>query len=226
MAFYDNHVTNASTLLSLDPLWGGPFYCFRNIAVNTGRGPFKLNSGESGFVIYNNTIVRTDGSIPVGWIQYNNGDLRGWSFRNNILVYHGRGNPLVLESGGCNPIDFTNNAWYPDGRVQWSNTGGNAPSFAAILTQLYETDPVYGTSRHRHEGDVVIAAEPFTSLVPLGANHLVEVTTQYVPILDAASAARGAGTPIPNITDGYSGAAPDMGAIISGRPTPDWGARP
>ncbi|HEX5136028.1 MAG TPA: hypothetical protein VFY93_03585 [Planctomycetota bacterium] len=226
IAFYDNHVTNASILLSLDPLWGGPFYCFRNIAVNVGRGPFKLNSGESGFVICNNTIVRTDGTVPVGWIQYNNGDLRGWSFRNNILVYRGKGNPLVLESGGCDPIDFTNNAWYPDGRVQWSNTGGNAPSFAAIRTQLYETDPVFGTSRHRHDGDVVIVAEPFTSPVPLGTDHLVEVTTHYVPILAATSAARNAGIEIPNITDGYSGAAPDAGAMISGRPTPDWGARP
>jgi hypothetical protein len=226
IGFYDNHITNASTLLSLDPLWGGPFYCFRNIAVNVARGPFKLNSGQSGFVIYNNTIVRTDGEIPVGWIQYNNGDLRGWSFRNNILVYHGSGAPLVLESGEMEPIDFTHNAWYPDGRFQWTNTGGNAPSLAAIKARLDETEPMFGTSRHRHEADVLIGRDPFTVPIPLGANHLVEVTTHFVPVLGGASVARNAGTAIPNVTDGHSGAAPDMGAVISGRPTPLWGARP
>ena len=35
LAFYDNHVTNCATLLSLDPLWGGPLYCFRNILTIT-----------------------------------------------------------------------------------------------------------------------------------------------------------------------------------------------
>lgn len=226
IGFYDNHVSNASTLLSLDPVWGGPFYCFRNIAVNTGRGPFKLNSQQSGFLIYNNTIVRTEGEIPVGWIQYNNGNLRNWSYRNNILVYHGTGDPLVFEAGGNDPIDFTHNAWYPDGEVSWSSTGGDAPSFAAIRLKLYETAPVFGTSRHRHDGDVVVAAEPFATPLPLGADYLSEVTTQYVPTLGATSAARNAGTPIPNVTDGHSGTAPDMGAIISGRPAPAWGVRP
>jgi hypothetical protein len=226
IGFYDNHISNTSTLLSLDPVWGGPFYCFRNIAVNTARGPFKLNSGQSGFLIYNNTIVRTEGELPVGWIQYNNGDLRNWSFRNNILVYHGTGDPLVLESGRNNPIDFTNNAWYPDGGVSWSNTGGDFPSFAAARAGLSETEPVFGTSRHRHDGDVVIGRDPFTSPIPLGADHLVEVTSHFVPVLGAASAARNAGVAIPNVTDGYSGAAPDMGATIGGRPNPAWGVRP
>ncbi|MCK6460515.1 MAG: hypothetical protein L6Q95_11555 [Planctomycetes bacterium] len=226
IGFYDNHVSNTSTLLSLDPLWGGPFYCFRNVAVNTGRGPFKLNSQESGFLIYSNTIVRTEGEIPVGWIQYNNGNLRNWSYRNNILVYRGTGDPLVFEAGGNDPIDFTHNAWYPDGDVSWSSTGGDASSFAAIRLKLYETEPVFGTSRHRHDGDVVVGAEPFTTPLPLGADYLDEVTTQFVPTLGATSAARNAGTPIPNVTDGYSGAAPDMGAIISGRPVPAWGVRP
>jgi hypothetical protein len=226
IGFYDNHITNSSTLLSLDPLWGGPFYCFRNISVNTVRGPFKFNSEQSGFFVYSNTIIRTDGTTPSGWVQYNNGDLRNWGYRNNVLVYHGAGRPLTLESGGHEPIDFTNNAWYPDGNIWWSNTGGAFGSFAEARAGLPETDPVFGTSRHRHDGDVLLPLEPFTNPVPLGADHLAEITTQFVPILGAASAARNAGTPIPNITDGHSGAAPDMGAIISGRPTPAWGAPP
>ena len=118
MAFYDNHVSNCSTLLSLDPLWGGPLYCFRNVCVNANRGPFKLNSRQSGFLIYSNTMIRTDGQDPWGWIQYNNGDLRGWAYRNNILVYRGAGRLMALESGGMDPIDFTNNGWYPNAGIE------------------------------------------------------------------------------------------------------------
>lgn len=227
LAFYDNHVTNCATLLSLDPLWGGPFYCFRNIAVNTLRGPFKFNSTQSGFMVYSNTIVRTDGATGgTGWVQYNNGSLRNWSCRNNILVYHGSGNALMaLESTGMDPIDFTHNGWYPDGDVWWTYSGGSYLSLAAAHDNLPATTPVFGTSTQRHDNDLLLAREPFETAIPLGADHLTEITSLYVPALGAASLARNAGTAIPNVTDGYSGAAPDLGAIITGRATPTWGAR-
>ncbi len=89
LAFYDNHISNCATLLSVDPVYGGPLYCFRNIAINTFRGPFKLNSTSSGFFIYSNTIVRTEGTTGWGWVQFNNGSLRNWGYRNNVLVYRG-----------------------------------------------------------------------------------------------------------------------------------------
>jgi hypothetical protein len=225
MAFYDNHVTNCATLLSLDPIWGGPFYCFRNIAVNTTRGPFKFNSPQSGFMVYNNTIVRTDGVTITGWVQFNNGSLVNWSFRNNILIYHGVGALMALESDGMDPIDFTHNGWYPDDEVWWTNSGGSYLSLAAAHSNLNATTPVFGTSTQRHDDDLLLAREPFQTPIPLGADHLVEVTSLYVPALGATSQARNAGTAIPNVTDGHSGAAPDMGAVIAGRTTPAWGAR-
>jgi hypothetical protein len=226
LAFYDNHISNAAILLSLDPLWGGPLYCFRNVIVNTIRGPFKLNNQNSGFLIYNNTIVRTEGTTGWGWVQYDNGELRNFSYRNNILVYHGAGNLMALESGGIDPVDFTNNGWYPDGDIWWSGSGGSFSSLAEAYAGLPATEPVFGTSSQRHEGDLVLEQEPFETAVPLGSDHLTQVTTLFVPTLNGSSAARNAGMEIPNITDGFSGAAPDMGAIISGRSTPAWGASP
>jgi hypothetical protein len=226
IAFYDNHITNCGTLLSLDPVWGGPFYCFRNVAVNTMRGPFKWNSQQSGFLVYNNTIVRTEGRTGWGWVQYNNGALRGWSFRNNILVYHGGTKLLALENWGNDPIDFTNNAWYPDGTVWWSNTGGSFTSLGQARDALPATTPLFGTSTKRHEGDLILPREPFASTIPLGATHLTEVTTYFLPTLASGSSARNAGVAIPNITDGFSGPAPDLGAVISGRAVPAWGASP
>lgn len=227
LAFYDNHISNCATLLSVDPVYGGPLYCFRNIAINTFRGPFKLNSTSSGFFIYSNTIVRTEGTTGWGWVQFNNGSLRNWGYRNNVLVYRGAaGGTLAVESMGCSPIDFTHNAWFPDRSVWWSNSGASYGSMTAAIAGAGQTatTPIFGTATRRHQGDVLTTTDPFSPSVTLGTNHLTEITTLQIPTLAAGSSPKSAGIAIPNITDGYSGAAPDMGAVISGRALPGYGA--
>ncbi|HMI90246.1 MAG TPA: hypothetical protein VK509_02730, partial [Polyangiales bacterium] len=224
LSFYDNWIDNASTLLSLDPLWGGPLYCFRNIAINTVRGPFKLNNDNSGFLIYNNTIVRTEGTTSWGWVQFNNGELRNYAFRNNLLIYRGSGNLLAVESSANAPIDWSNNAWFPDGAVWWTNSGGSFDSIAAARGGLPATQPLFGSSGMRHADDVITVSDPFTTPVALGANHLTEVVTAAPPLLAPGTTPKAAGTPLANITDGHTGTHPDIGATIEGRPTPQYGA--
>ena len=226
-AFNDNYVTNVATLVSLDPVYAGPLYAFRNVAVNTFRGPFKLNNINSGFLIYNNTIVRTEGSTGWGWVQFNNGELRNWSYRNNLLIYRGGSGSLVaVESGGCDPIDFTHNAWFPDGAVWWSSSGASYGSLTDAIVGAGQaaTTPLFGEATLRHANDVVTAADPFVAPVVLGADHLTRVSTTGAPALAAGTTPKNAGTAIPNVTDGYRGPAPDIGAVIEGRPTPQWGA--
>jgi hypothetical protein len=224
LAFYDNYITNSATFLSLDPLWGGPLYCFRNVSINALRGPFKLNNTNTGFLVYNNTIVRTEGTTTWGWAQFNNGALRSWSYRNNILIYRGSGNLLAIESTGNDPIDFTNNAWFPDKAVWWSSTGGSFASVMAARAGLPATTPLFGTSTSRHQGDVITVSDPFAAPITLGADHLTEVMATAPPALSPGQSPKNAGAKIPNINDGHAGAAPDMGAIIEGRPVPRWGA--
>ncbi|HWB78302.1 MAG TPA: hypothetical protein VG755_25225 [Nannocystaceae bacterium] len=228
IGFYDNYITNSATFVSLDPLYSGPLYAFRNVAINSFRGPFKLNNTNTGFLFYNNTIVRTEGATGWGWVQFNNGELRNWSYRNNLLVYGGdTGSLLAIESGGCDPIDFTHNAWYPDGAIWWSGSGASYGSLGEAIAGAGQpaTTPVFGDSTLRHEHDVLSEADPFASPVQLGADHLTLVTLTEAPALASGASPSGAGVAIPNVTDGYSGAAPDIGAIIAGRPTPQWGAQ-
>jgi hypothetical protein len=61
--------------------------------------------------------------------------------------------------------------------------------------------------------------------IKLGNDYLTQITQLYVPRLADGTAPRSSGEAIPGITDGFSGAAPDMGAVISGRPLPTWGDR-
>ena len=226
LGFYDNYITNAGTFLSLDPLWGGPLYCFRNVVINTFRGPYKLNNTNSGFMIYNNTVVRTEGRTEWGWVQFDNGALHGWSYRNNILVYRGTtGRLLAVEPYSTSPLDFTNNAWFPDGKIWWTKTGGSFASLGAARDGLPPTQSLFGSSTSRHAGDVLTTTDPFAVAISLGPDHLTEITTDAVPTLAAGASPKHTGVSIPNVTDGFAGAAPDMGAIIEGRTAASWGAK-
>lgn len=227
LGFYDNHVTNCGTLMSVDPVYGGPLYCFRNVAINTMRGPYKLNNTNSGFLIYNNTVVRTEGRTGWGWVQNNDGVLRSYSYRNNIVVYRGTsGQTLAFEAEGNSPADFTHNAWYPNGQVWWTTSGASYATMSQAINGVgqTETSPLFGSATRRHQSDVLTTSDPFAPPVTLGASHLVRVTATQVPALAAGAAMRNAGVAIPNITDGHTGAAPDMGAIIGGRPAVAYGA--
>lgn len=62
-------------------------------------------------------------------------------------------------------------------------------------------------------------------MVALGADYLTEVAGVYTPILASGTTPKNSGVVIPNITDKFSGAAPDRGALIDGRPIPVYGQR-
>jgi hypothetical protein len=230
--FYDNRGRNTMTFVSMDPLYGGPLLVARNISINTGRSPFKMNNQNTGQFVYNNTIIRTNSlstSAHFGWgqVQFNNGPQRAWGYRNNLLVYRGTvsGGLFAHESGTNNPIDFTHNSWFPNAGVLWTNSGGSFGSIASAFAGLPATTPVFSGSTRRHEQDNITVSNPWTATVTLGSDYLTEITTPYVPALAAGTSPKNSGAVIPNITDGFSGAAPDRGAVIQGRPAPQFGDR-
>lgn len=229
ISYYDNRAQNSMTHISVDPMYGGPFFAFRNISINTGRQPYKLNNRNTGFFLYNNTVIRTNGTSSGkgwAWVQYNNGPLVAWAYRNNLLIFHGKGKLMAMESSGQNPVDFDYNGWYPDGAVWWSKSGGSAGSLDAIRKKLPATKPLFGKSTKRHTKDLIIEANPFAEKVELPDLYIEkQVTKPIVPKLADGAKPREAGVAIPGITDGFKGKAPDMGAIITGRPLPVWGDR-
>ncbi|HXR56460.1 MAG TPA: right-handed parallel beta-helix repeat-containing protein [Casimicrobiaceae bacterium] len=227
ITFYDNRIQNAMTLASFDPLYGGPAFVFRNVAINIGRQPYKLNNTNAGMFFYNNTVVRMPGYAggnAWAWAQPDNGPLREWGYRNNILIFSGP-RLLALESSGNDPIDFAYNGWFPDATVWWTHSGGAYPSVEAAGEGLPETHPVVGTSRLRHDHDVIAEPNPFTTEIRFNASYDIPVMARYEPALAQGSVLRNAGVPIPGITDGYSGSAPDIGAVIAGRRPPIVGDR-
>jgi hypothetical protein len=232
IAFYDNRSRNTMTVVSLDPLYGGPLLVARNIVINTGRTPFKWNSANSGQFIYNNTIVRTTGkymfegqtTAEAGWYQPNNGDQRSYGYRNNLLVYRGSGTQTIrLDNTGHDPVDFTHNSWYPDRTYQWNQ--GTFANLAGIYAGLPATTPVFSGSSKRHEQDNITTSNPWITTIALGSDYHTEVTAGYEPALAAGTTPKNSGAVIANVTDGYSGSSPDRGAVIAGRPSVQYGDR-
>ena len=227
ITFYDNRSHNSATCSSLDPLYGGPFVYVRNICINPARvNMHKWNSANSGQFLYNNTFISTvtaTGYDPdvAAWYQPNNGPQNYYGFRNNIVVYHGRGILLWLESSGHDFVDWTHNSWFPDRAIEWENFFS---SLSGARNGLGDTTPVFSGSNRRMLEDNLTTSNPWTTQISLGSNSLTEVTASYSPVLQGSSSPKNSGAVIANITDGFSGQAPDRGAIIDGRPAVIWGA--
>jgi hypothetical protein len=59
--------------------------------------------------------------------------------------------------------------------------------------------------------------------ITLGSTYLTEATGTYTPTLALATPPKNSGVVIANITDGFSGVAPDRSAIIAGRTPVNYG---
>ncbi len=229
VSFYDNRSHNSMTALSLDPIKGGPMLYARNIVINAGRTPFKWNSDNAGQFILDNTIVRParggTGLDIAGWYAPNNGEQHNIGFQNNVFVYKGASASLLwLDNGGNinKNIDWTNNSWYPDGAIS-INGVGSWPSLASARAGIPAGQALFSGINKMFTNDTILPADPFTVPILLGPNHWTNVTGTYTPTLLSASSAKNSGVVIPNINDGYSGSAPDRGAIIEGIANPIWG---
>ncbi|MEM7501099.1 MAG: chondroitinase-B domain-containing protein [Pseudomonadota bacterium] len=245
---YDNYVENCDTGISQSDNGStpnfGPSYVFRNIWVNVSVVWIKFNAPWQGWHYYNNTIVRTRGApgdlnefdgfrqnAPTGL----NNDR--WAYRNNIhIARHNLTGDLFVARFFRNTdgeFDISHNAFFPDdGTIQFKDAGPSYRSanpvsegIAANDTHntLYPAGAGLSPSSRYMEFDVVSEANPFSNTLTLGATSGTEVTGRTSLTISGSSDLKNAGVAIPGITDGFSGAAPDIGALIGGRAVPNWG---
>jgi hypothetical protein len=213
---FGNRITNCGMGVSLQPVWGGPVYVFRNVFVNPAASPYKLNNEPSGFYLLNNTSIRTNGNgnydgygfpqlgyqLPGHWSYVAN-----FQFMNNIVI--GVSSPAHVTSA-LQLATFDYDGWSPDGVFQFYDSW---PDFATLQS----------TSPYEHHGRI-LGAPIFAG----GLSQPADYTTFQAPrdvTLDASSNAIDGGAVIPNITDGYLGSAPDLGAWERGAAIPAYGVR-
>ena len=219
-------INSASHPMSTQPSVGGPIYFIRNIVYHAPGGSTRLTAGSPGVFFYNNTILtETSGAASANVHWRNNlmlgenaqaGDLHRQHQHQLQLVglqrlpseCRQRGVPVELAAANVPMIPA-------DGTAREARDAHSSPR--SRPTQQ-------ATKQDQHS--VLVDYDIFMKVTKLDAKDLATVQRLYKAEdfdfrLKPGSAAVDRGTAIPNVTDGFTGQAPDLGALEAGKPVPD-----
>jgi hypothetical protein len=208
--FY-NRMTNVYQGISMQPVYGGPVYVFRNVMDNVAVEPFKLHNSPSGCLIFHNTSVKS--GTP--FLLWTSEQVRHCMTRNNLFI----------GTGGDYAFDCT--APMVDCDFDYDGFGGGPfPFFLrwnrtryATLDEARQRAPVF-----KH-AVLVDAATAFAS----GALPNRDVDIRRTTAVDlrprSSSAAIDAGAVLPGLNDGFHAGRPDLGAYELGDSLPHYGPR-
>lgn len=233
---YRNRIYNAFQALSAQPVYGGPVYFHHNVVYNNLRTPFKPNINPSGMLVFNNTFVTVTGAANFA---------TGWSnskFFNNLFIGQAEifddehtkdsaNNPGVLRTGSATPSttefdyngyrDYVTQFFHKQMWAWWQGPGLEFPWAYYATFEAFRA----GTGREAHglasetlEQDFIHFVFPEGDDVPLPPGLDLRLREGALSI--------DKGKVLPNITDGYTGAAPDLGAYEFGQEEVHYGPRP
>lgn len=204
-----NRLVNTFIAMSAQPSLGGPTWFVRNQAYNVVHLPFKLYRGSIGDVLLHNTIVKQGDGLNA----YPGRPIARAYARNNLFLGGAAGTYNGFSSGSGRVVDLqtldtTNSSFDYNGygSVLGTFTGRLGATSFASLAQLRTL-----TSEAHAEQ---VALDSFAGPPAFPADPLLVHTLPDLAIrADGPAADRG--VVLPNINDGFSGIAPDLGAIES-----------
>ncbi|MBY0276291.1 hypothetical protein K2Z84_13170 [Candidatus Binatia bacterium] len=213
-----NRFTNTYVPLSFQPIYGGPAYALRNVAVNVAHEQLKFHglggaSGPSGVLVYHNTFV----SPALALLLETPVASHDFAIVNNLFVTQSDPPGRVVDWLG--PIDdgvFASNGYFPDGGFRFNLPPAglvSQPSFAALQASGFEP------------GGILLAPPIFQSGLTAPDDYTASLAPADVT-LAAGSNALDRGVPLPGVGVPFTGAAPDLGALERGCPLPIYGVRP
>jgi hypothetical protein len=206
-----NRITNTFMGISAQPSLGGPTYMVRNTLYNIAFGAFKLNNASYGNVLLHNTVVKSGDAFGV----YSGAPIGYLTSRNNLFI-GGPGNTYAgYNSGPGNALSLVD----LDPATADMNYDALGITTGAIFGRFGSTIRFNGLAEARslttEKNAVQVDLSVFADAVAYPQNAM---TTYSAPDLrlKAGTAAQYIGVVIPNVNDGYSGAAPDAGAYEAG----------
>lgn len=221
-------INSASHPMCNQPSGGGPVYWIRNIVYHAPGGATRMSSGSPGVIYYNNTIFTesvTGTSANLHW-------------RNNVILGQNAQPAIfnVTTNTGYSTSDY--NGFRPNPGVEasfhWNSPAqteavGDGTRDSLVLRQ-FATLQEYADATGQDRNSVLVDYDDFVNVPQLDAKDLATVQRVHdARTLDfnlkEGSVAVDAGIAIPNITDGFNGDAPDLGALEFGKPMPVYGPR-
>jgi hypothetical protein len=225
-------INSASHPMSTQPSVGGPIYFIRNIVYHAPGGSTRITNGSPGVFFYNNTIT-SETSAGAG---------ANLHWRNNLMLPENSAAPILSVNTYTNysSSDYNGFGLKPNAQpaFQWNSPPWATPMADSKTTEVtkleqrkYATLEEYVRDTKQDQHSVLLDYDVFVNVPKLDAKDLLRVQKLYKASdmdfrLKAGSAAVDRGVVLPNVTDGYAGQAPDLGALEVGQAVPVWGPRP
>jgi len=221
--------------MSPQPVLGGPAYFIRNVVYNAWWGPVKVHGEPSGVYYLNNTFIGEFRQLtPMSNVHLRNNLILGQGTAPRVFSmdtftnytssdYNGfRPNPASTEAFAWNSPPFEKGRdFYPERRA-------NPTASIALMQRFFPTLQSYSQATGQDRHSRIVDYDIFVSAsMPDFSDPTRVVAVDSVDLrLREGAAAIDAGVELPNITDGYTGKAPDLGAYEFGTPLPHYGPRP
>jgi hypothetical protein len=226
-------INHASHAFCNQPALGGPVYWIRNIAYHLPEGSTRVTAGSAGVLFYNNTIL-SETAVAAG---------SNLHWRNNLMLGENSASAIFSVSTFTSYTSSDYNGFRPNpGKAPafvWTapppgvlaDFTGPAPHTAKLDTRSFTTLAEYSKATGHDRNSVLVDYDAFVNVPRLDATQTSTVQRLYRAEdvdfrLKAGSAAVDRGIALPNVTDGFAGRAPDLGALEVGAMPPRYGPRP
>lgn len=224
---YNNRGVNAAHGgYSSQPVFGGPAYFIRNILYHVPSGvAFKFSAKAAGLFAYHNTIIGEHvASDPSSNMHYRNNLFLGRDTPGRaVMIWANAGSDYSSDYNGFRP----NKGVVEQYRWLAPRSGETMyeprPEDWRTFSTLDEFRAATGQEQHGLELDFDV----FEQMIPPdpAKRHAVYHAKDLNFRLKPGGKAVDAGVLIPTVNDHFSGNAPDLGALESGRPQPHYGPR-
>jgi hypothetical protein len=235
-------VNSASHPFCNQPAIGGPIYWIRNIAYHAPGGSTRMTNGAPGVLFYNNTILTETSAGSSANVHWRNNLMLGENSAPAILSvntytnysssdYNGfRPNPGSQFSFEWNSPPFDVPADYK-GLLTGGPGAGRSSLNPSLQVRRFANLTEYSRATHQDEHSVLVDYDVFVNVPKLDARDTKNVQKLYKAEdfdfrLKPGSAAIDRGVILPNVTDGFTGQAPDLGALEAGQAPVHYGPRP
>jgi len=233
-------LNSASHPFCNQPDLGGPVYWIRNIVYNAPGGSTRLTSGSAGAVFLNNTILTETTANSSANVHWKNNLMLGQNSQPAILAVTTYTNYSSSDYNGFRPNPGADYAFQwtspesdkaQDYRDLLSSAGADQnPANKVLTVRRYKNLAEYSAATGQDRHSVILDYDIFQHVPMLNAEDLSTIQKLYDAKdldfrLKPGSAAVDKASIIPNVTDGYSGNAPDLGALELDRPLPHYGPR-
>lgn len=220
--------------MSPQPVLGGPVYFIRNVVYNAWWGPVKVHAEPSGVYYLNNTYIGEFHQLtPMSNLHLRNNLIFGQGTAARVFSVDTFTNYSSSDYNGFrpNPGSDTSFAWnsppFEEARNFYRERREDPTKSVELVERAFPDLQSYSrqTGQDRHsrlvDYDIFVNAP-----MPDFSDPTHVVNPEAVDLrLKRGSAAVDAGTVLPNVTDGFTGRAPDLGAYEYGKALPHYGPR-